>query len=42
MPLRVEINPELLVWARGRSGLEIDHRERRFPKLGDREPDPRA
>jgi Zn-dependent peptidase ImmA (M78 family) len=33
--VRVEINPDLLVWARERSGLAIDDLERRFPKLGE-------
>ena len=43
MPVRVEVNPELLAWARERSGLGIDDLARRFPKLaqweqGERSP----
>ena len=33
MPARVEMNPQLLVWARERSGLHVDDLTRRFPKL---------
>src|SRR5260370_21294866 len=33
MAARVEINPELLVWARQRSGLGFDKLAHRFPKL---------
>jgi len=41
--VRVDVNPELLVWARERSGLEVDRLLLRFPKLdewerGDRAP----
>jgi len=43
MPVRVDVNPEVLVWACERSGLELDDLTRRFPKLseweqGDRSP----
>jgi Zn-dependent peptidase ImmA (M78 family)/transcriptional regulator with XRE-family HTH domain len=43
VPVRVDVNPELLVWARERAGVEIDDLARRFPKLhewerGDRSP----
>src|SRR2546430_2475460 len=43
MSVRVEVKPELLAWARQRSGLGIDELARRFPKLreweqGDRLP----
>ena len=31
--LRVDVNPDLLRWARERSGLEIATLEHRFPKL---------
>jgi Zn-dependent peptidase ImmA (M78 family) len=34
MAAHVEINPELLVWARQRSGLDFDQLAHRFPKLG--------
>lgn len=33
MPVRVEVNPDLLAWARQRSGLAIDDLAHRFPKL---------
>ena len=33
--IRVEVNPELLRWARERSGLDLGVLARRFPKLGD-------
>lgn len=33
--MRADVNPELLVWARERSGIEFDHLLRRFPKLGE-------
>jgi Zn-dependent peptidase ImmA (M78 family) len=33
VPVRVDVNPELLVWARERAGLEPDVLERRFPRL---------
>ena len=33
MAVRVEVNPELLIWARERSGLELDDLVRRYPKL---------
>jgi hypothetical protein len=33
MPVRVEVNPELLVWARERAGVDADDLARRFPKL---------
>ena len=41
--MRVDVNPELLVWARERSGIASDDLARRFPKLeewerGDRSP----
>jgi Zn-dependent peptidase ImmA (M78 family) len=41
--VRVEVNPELLAWARERSGLELDELMHRFPRLeeweqGDRSP----
>ena len=41
--MRVDVNPELLVWARERSGIASDDLTRRFPKLeewerGDRSP----
>lgn len=32
---RVEVNPELLRWARERAGLDLDALARRFPKLPD-------
>src|SRR5262249_28946140 len=32
---RVDVNPELLVWARERSGVGLDDLTRRFPKLGE-------
>lgn len=35
MPLRVEVNPDLLVWARERSGLGAESLARRFPKLAE-------
>jgi Zn-dependent peptidase ImmA (M78 family)/transcriptional regulator with XRE-family HTH domain len=43
MAVRVAVNPELLAWARERSGVELDDLTRRFPKLaagegGDVEP----
>jgi len=43
MPVRVDVNPEVLVWACERSGLELDDLTRRFPMLseweqGDRSP----
>lgn len=33
--IRVEINPQLLVWARERAGLDTADLTRRFPKLPD-------
>jgi Zn-dependent peptidase ImmA (M78 family) len=33
MPVRVEVRPELLTWARERSGLGTEQLARRFPKL---------
>jgi Zn-dependent peptidase ImmA (M78 family)/transcriptional regulator with XRE-family HTH domain len=33
MPTRVEVNPELLAWARQRSGMAFDDLAHRFPKL---------
>jgi Zn-dependent peptidase ImmA (M78 family) len=33
MPLRVDVNPELLAWARERSGLEMAELVRRFPRF---------
>jgi Zn-dependent peptidase ImmA (M78 family)/transcriptional regulator with XRE-family HTH domain len=33
MPVRVDVNPELLAWARQRSGLAIGDLAHRFPKL---------
>ena len=33
MAVRAEVRPELLVWARERSGLELDDLVHRFPKL---------
>jgi Zn-dependent peptidase ImmA (M78 family) len=33
MPTRVEVHPELLAWARQRSGLTLDDVEHRFPML---------
>lgn len=42
MPVRVEINPQLLAWARERSGLGIDDLARRFPQLMDWEQGYRA
>jgi len=33
--VRVDVNPDLLVWARERSGVPIEDLERRFPRLGD-------
>lgn len=43
MTVRVDVRPELLVWARERAGLEVDALTHRFPKLeewesGDRSP----
>ena len=35
MPVRVDVNPEVLVWACERSGLELDDLTRRFPKLSE-------
>jgi Zn-dependent peptidase ImmA (M78 family) len=35
MPVRVEVRPELLVWARERSGLGVEQLARRFPKLAE-------
>ena len=31
--MRVEVNPEMLRWARERSGIDQEHLEHRFPKL---------
>jgi Zn-dependent peptidase ImmA (M78 family) len=33
VPVRVEVRPELLVWARERAGLSTDDLARRFPRL---------
>jgi len=33
--LRVNVKPKLLQWARGRSGLDVDELQTRFPKLMD-------
>jgi Zn-dependent peptidase ImmA (M78 family) len=33
MPVRVDVNPELLAWARERSGVELGDLTRRFPRL---------
>jgi Zn-dependent peptidase ImmA (M78 family) len=33
MPERIEVNPELLVWARQRSGMSFDDLTQRFPTL---------
>jgi Zn-dependent peptidase ImmA (M78 family)/transcriptional regulator with XRE-family HTH domain len=43
VPVRVDVNPDLLAWARERSGVALDDLTRRFPKLaeweeGDRSP----
>jgi Zn-dependent peptidase ImmA (M78 family) len=35
VPVRVNINPDLLAWARERSGLGVDELTRRFPKLSE-------
>jgi Zn-dependent peptidase ImmA (M78 family) len=35
MAVRAEVRPELLVWARERSGLEFDELAHRFPKLDE-------
>ena len=35
MPVRADVTPGLLVWARERSGIEVDELVRRFPKLGE-------
>lgn len=35
VPVRIEVNPELLSWARERSGLEIEELTGRFPKLAE-------
>jgi Zn-dependent peptidase ImmA (M78 family)/transcriptional regulator with XRE-family HTH domain len=40
--MRVEVEPELLVWARQRSGLTLQDLGRRFPHLGDWERGERA
>jgi Zn-dependent peptidase ImmA (M78 family) len=34
-PIRVEVKPALLRWARERAGLEVDELARRFPRLPD-------
>jgi Zn-dependent peptidase ImmA (M78 family)/transcriptional regulator with XRE-family HTH domain len=39
---RVDVNPELLTWARHRAGLTVAALERRFPKLGEWESGERA
>jgi len=36
--IRVEVKPELLRWARDRSGVEADDLARRFPRFADWEP----
>jgi Zn-dependent peptidase ImmA (M78 family)/transcriptional regulator with XRE-family HTH domain len=35
MPVRVDVNPELLAWARERSGVEPNDLARRFPRLAE-------
>ena len=42
MPLRVDVNPALLTWARERSRVERADLERKFPKLGEWESGDRA
>lgn len=35
MVVRAEVNPELIAWARERSGVEVPDLSRRFPKLAE-------
>lgn len=42
MPVRVDVNPALLAWARERSRIERDELERKFPRLGEWESGDRA
>lgn len=42
MPLRVEVNPEVLAWAMARSGVGEERLSARFPKLGEWERGERA
>jgi Zn-dependent peptidase ImmA (M78 family) len=42
MPVRADVRPELLVWARERSGLEVDDLTHRFPRLEEWELGTRA
>lgn len=42
VPVRVEVKPELLVWARERAGIALDALAEKFPKLPDWEGGDRA